>query len=183
MDKQQALDEIADEVAHCAICQEKKSGKAVPGEGNPDAQIVFIGEAPGKQEAATGRPFVGRSGKLLRSLIKDIGLNESDVFITSVVKYLPDRGTPSKSDIAHGKIHTAQQLAIIEPQLVVLLGSIACQGILEEVVPINQKHGEVIEKDGIRYIVMFHPSAALRFPPLKEKLVEDFAQLKAVLKT
>lgn len=182
MDKQKALDTLADEIAHCTICQEKKSGKPVPGEGNPDAQIIFIGEAPGKQEAATGRPFIGRSGKLLRTLIKDSGLNENDVFITSVVKYLPDRGTPSKSDIAHGRSHLLQQLAIIHPQIVVLLGSIACQGVLEEVIPINQKHGDVIEKDGIKYMVMFHPSAALRFPPLKEKLVEDFEKLKALIK-
>src|SRR5947209_16807685 len=182
LDKQKALDTIADEIAHCPICQEKKSGKPVPGEGNPDAHIMFIGEAPGKQEAATGKPFVGRSGKLLRSLIKDIDLNENDVFITSVVKYLPDRGTPSKSDIAHGRTHTSQQLKVIQPQIVVLLGSIACQGILEEAIPINQRHGEVIEKDGIQYIVMFHPSAALRFLPLKEKLVEDFEKLRALIR-
>ncbi|HSX40464.1 MAG TPA: uracil-DNA glycosylase, partial [Candidatus Saccharimonadales bacterium] len=98
-DKQKALDKITSEIENCKICKVGKSGKAVPGEGNPDADIVFLGEAPGKTEALTGRPFVGRSGKLLRSLIKEAGLKEEDIYITSPVKYLPDRGTPTPADI------------------------------------------------------------------------------------
>src|SRR5580704_5798504 len=104
MNKQQALDKIAKEIENCKLCKVGKNGMAVPGEGNPDAAIAFIGEAPGRQEAATGRPFIGRSGQLLRSLIRGIGLNEEDVYITSPVKYLPDRGTPTSQDIAHGRI-------------------------------------------------------------------------------
>src|SRR5258706_16357604 len=98
IDKSAALKKIADEIARCAICKEGKSGLSVPGEGSSDAEIVFMGEAPGKTEAATGRPFVGRSGKLLRNMIRDAGLSEDEVFITSQVKYLPDRGTPTPSD-------------------------------------------------------------------------------------
>ncbi len=83
MNKQQALEKIAEEIRNCEICKQGKSGKAVPGEGNPDADIVFIGEAPGKTEAVTGRPFVGRSGKLLRLLIQEIGLIRHTHFLSS----------------------------------------------------------------------------------------------------
>lgn len=77
--KAKALDKIAEEIKKCKICQERKSGKAVPGEGNPDAEIVFLGEAPGKKEAETGKPFVGRFGQLLRKLIIGVlGLKEDD---------------------------------------------------------------------------------------------------------
>src|SRR5258708_22376279 len=105
INKQQELDKIAKEIERCRICKVGKSGKAVPGEGNPNADLMFIGEAPGRTEAATGRPFVGRSGKLLRSLILDAGLQENEVYITSPVKYLPDRGTLTSDDIAHGMTH------------------------------------------------------------------------------
>src|SRR6266498_2582201 len=125
MDKQKELDKLAHEIAQCKICKVGKSGMVVPGEGNPDADVVFIGEAPGRQEAATGRPFIGRSGQLLRKMIREIGLDdEKDVYITSPVKYLPDRGTPTSSDIAHGRIHLMKQFAIIKPKVVMLLGRV-----------------------------------------------------------
>src|SRR5690348_13984901 len=156
--KQKELDKIAEEITACKICPVGKSGKPVPGEGIPDADIVFMGEAPGKTEAVTRRPFVGRSGKLLRSLIRETGLDEKDVYITSPVKYLPDRGTPTPADIRHGMVHTQKQLDIINPKLIVLLGSTAAQGVLGEKIPIQKMHGEIIEKNGKKYMVMFHPS-------------------------
>src|ERR1043166_605202 len=101
MNKRKELERIAKEIASCKICKRNSIGKPVPGEGNPNARIIFVGEAPGKTEAATGRPFVGRSGKFLRTNIQKIGLNDvKDVYITSPVKYLPKRGTPDKRQIA-----------------------------------------------------------------------------------
>lgn len=181
MTKKEKLEQIAKEIEQCAICKQDKSGVAVPGEGSPDADIVFIGEAPGKQEAKTGRPFIGRSGQLLRKLIKEACINEDNVFITSPVKYLPDRGTPTKADIIHGMIHTQKQLDIIDPKVIVLLGIVAAQGILNEKLPINKMHGEIIERNGKKYVVMFHPAAALRFRPIKEKLLKDFEKLKEMI--
>lgn len=178
MNRDARLKKITNEIEKCRVCKVGKSGKAVPGEGNPNAKIVFIGEAPGKKEAETGRPFVGRSGQLLRSLIKEVGLREEDVYITSPVKYLPDKGTPSKDDIIHGRTHLQKQLDVIKPKIIVLLGSVASYGVLEEKIPINKKHGEVIEKNGVKYFVTFHPSAALRFLPLKQKLTKDFQELR-----
>lgn len=180
-EKQKALDILAKEIAQCSICKMDKSGKAVPGEGNPDADIVFMGEAPGRTEAETGRPFIGRSGKLLHGLMHDAGLQEEDVFITSPVKYLPDRGTPTKADIEHGMLHTQKQLDIIDPKIIVLLGSSAAQVVVGEKIAITKEHGKVIEKNGKKYLIMFHPSAALRFPKYKEALKRDFEKLEKVI--
>lgn len=182
-DKAARFEEIAREIQNCKICRKGKGGKAVPGEGNPDAKIVFIGEAPGRTEAQTGRPFVGRSGKFLRSLIKEIGLKEEEVFITSPVKYLPDKKTPSKSDVGHGRLHLLKQLKIIDPKIVVLLGKIACLGVLGEEVPINKHHGKILRRaqDDKMYFVTFHPSAALRFSPIKKLFLQDFQKLQSVI--
>ena len=86
MNKKKELLKIAREIEKCALCRKWGTGEPVPGEGNPEAKIVFIGEAPGRQEARTGRPFVGRSGKLLRAAILEAGLSDEDVYITSPVK-------------------------------------------------------------------------------------------------
>jgi uracil-DNA glycosylase family 4 len=186
MNKQKLLDKVNKEIIHCKVCPIGKSGKPVVGEGSPDADVVFIGEAPGKQEAVSGRPFIGRSGMLLRSLIAEIGLDEEDVYITSPVKYLPNGkdgtpgGTPSSSDIAHGRIHLMKQFAVIQPKIVVLLGRVAAEGVLEKKVAVASEHGAVIEeKDGIRYFLTVHPAAALRFSQkYKPLLKEDFKKLK-----
>lgn len=184
MKKQNLLDQVNEEIIACTVCPVGKSGKPVVGEGNPDAEVVFIGEAPGKQEALVGRPFIGRSGKLLRSLIGEIGLDENKIYITSPVKYLPDRGTPTAKDIAHGRIHLMKQLAIIQPKLVVLLGRVAAEGVLERKIAVVSERGKIIEeKNGIKYFLTVHPAAALRFSrKYMSFLKEDFHKLLALLK-
>jgi uracil-DNA glycosylase len=183
MNKQQALDIIAKEIEKCKICKVGKSGKSVPGEGNPDAKIVFIGEAPGRQESIIGRPFIGRSGQLLRSFIREAGLKEDEVYITSPVKYLPDRGTPTSDDIAHGRIHLMKQFEIIQPKIVVLLGRVAAEGVLEKKVAVSKEHGQIIaEENGVKYYLTFHPAAALRFPhKFKPLLQKDFGRLQKLI--
>lgn len=181
MNKQKELERIAKEIDGCEICKQGKSGLPVPGEGNPDAKIVFMGEAPGKTEARTGRPFVGRSGKLLRQLIRENNLAEDRVFITSPVKYLPNKGTPSKSDIEHGMVHTQKQLDIIKPEYIVLLGNTAIQGLLKEKLQITKLHGKIIERDRVKYFLTFHPSAGLRFVKIKHKLHDDFLKLSILI--
>lgn len=178
MNKQQELDSIAQEIELCALCKVGKIGIAVPGAGNPDAKVVFIGEAPGKQEAVTGEPFIGRSGKLLRKLIQSIGLDDKhDVYITSPVKYLPERGTPTSEEIAHGRTHLMKQLEIIKPKLVVLMGRVAAEGVLQKKVAVVKEHGEVIEqKNGVRYFLTYHPAAVLRFPEKYHSAVETDIQ-------
>jgi DNA polymerase len=182
MNKQKELEKIALEIENCKICKIGKSGLPVAGEGSADAEVVFIGEAPGKNEALTGRPFIGRSGKYLRSQIAAVGLTESEVYITSPVKYLPDRGTPTSEDISHGKIHLDKQLAVIKPKFVVLLGRVAAEGVLGKKVQVMKEHGEVIEeKDGIKYFLTLHPAAVMRFQKNKPFFENDFKILKALL--
>lgn len=182
-EKQAALDAIAAEIASCKICQKDKVGLPVPGEGNPDADVVFIGEAPGKQEAASGRPFIGRSGKLLRKLITEVvGLKEEDVYITSPVKYLPVHVTPTPEEVAHGRTHLMKQFDVIEPKIIVLLGRVACLAVLEQNVTVAKLHGTTIEKDGLTYLVAYHPAAALYSNAALEPLTNDFKNLKKLLK-
>ena len=145
MSKDRALKKIAAEIRTCRLCKRGGTGAAVPGEGNPEARVVFIGEAPGKEEAKTGRPFVGRSGKFLREMMRNIGLAAEDVFITSPGHYHPLRGTPSKEMIVHGREHLMHQLEIIEPEIIVLLGNTACLAVLGRKVEISKEHGTVIK--------------------------------------
>lgn len=184
-----SLEQIQNEILACKICPLNKSGKPVVGEGSSDADVVFIGEAPGKQEAMTGRPFIGRSGQLLRKLIRESGLKEEDVYITSPVKYLPNGpdgtpgGTPKPADIAHGRLHLMEQLSVIRPKVVMLLGRVAAEGVLQKKVKVASEHGHVIEeKDGVKYFLTLHPAAALRFPnKYLSALQEDFRKMLSLL--
>lgn len=187
MIKKKELDKIAREIENCKVCKEGKSGKAVVGEGSLDAEIVFIGEAPGKNEAIVGRPFIGRSGKLLRFMIQEIGFKIEDVYITSPVKYLPDRGTPTSSDIAHGRIHLMKQLGIIKPKFVVLLGRVAAEGVLQSRIQVTKEHGKIIAHstgsgNAPKYFLTLHPAAILRFPSkYKVEFEKDFKKLKSLI--
>lgn len=181
MNKEEKLQEIAREIENCKECKAGKHGKAVPGEGNPDADILFVGEAPGRTEAETGRPFVGRSGKLLRNLINKAGLVEEKVYITSPVKYLPDYITPTVSDIEHGRTHFDKQIDVIEPKVIVLLGRVACLAVLKKNISVVKEHGSIIEEGERKYFITVHPAAALRFLKMKNTLLEDFEKLKEIV--
>ncbi len=189
MTKQERLDRITKEIENCQICKKDKVGMAVAGEGNPDADIIFIGEAPGKKEAETGRPFIGRSGQLLRGLIRTIGLKEEEVYITSPVKYLPVRGTPTPQEIRHGREHLLKQIEVIQPKVIVLLGRVAAEGVLQKKVFVSKEHGKLIaecpfgqEKEPVKFFLTYHPAAALRFPrKFKPFLENDFQKIKKMI--
>lgn len=183
MNKAIALAKIARQINACRICRKKSIGRPVTGEGNPNARIVFIGEAPGKNEAATGRPFVGRSGNFLRDNIRKIGLDDlKEVYITSPVKYLPQKGTPDKKQIAHGMAHLQKQLNIINPEIIVLMGRVAALGVLGEFVPVAKMHGRTINKGGRTNFISYHPAAAIRFFKFRKVFSDDFKKLKKMLK-
>jgi DNA polymerase len=181
MNKEEKLKRIVREIENCKVCKLDKHGKAVPGEGSADADIMFVGEAPGRTEAKTGRPFVGRSGKLLRSLITNAGLKEEDVYITSPVKYLPDYITPTKEDIVHGKTHFDKQVEIINPKMIVLLGRVGALAVLNKNISVVKEHGKIIEDNGRKYFITVHPAAALRFKKMKAILEEDFKKLRGLI--
>lgn len=181
MNKDRELREIAEEIEACRLCKKGGTGKAVPGEGAGDTPVIFVGEAPGNSEAKTGRPFVGRSGRFLRAMMRNIGLDESRVFITSPVHYLPVSGRPSPAMIEHGAAHLNKQIDVIKPRMIVLLGNTACRALLGKSIEIGEQHGSVVEKDGRRFFISFHPAYAVRFPQGRKKFIEDFEKLKSLL--
>jgi uracil-DNA glycosylase len=178
LSRQGELDEIAKQIAACRVCKRDKIGMPVPGEGSANAKIVFIGEAPGKKEAATGKPFIGPAGKVLRSMLESAGIKDSEVFITSPVKYLPKHVTPTPEEVAHGRIHLHAQLAVIKPKLIVLMGRIACLAMLERDCSIASDHGKIIKSGKWDYFLSYHPAAPLYSPKLRDVLAKDFKKLK-----
>lgn len=181
MNKLRLLQKEAEFIEKCKACKVNKIGKAVPGEGNPNAKIMFVGEAPGKQESLTGIPFVGRSGKFLTELLKSIGISRKDVYITSPVKYFPGYRAPTNIEINHGRKHLQKQIDIIGPKLIVLLGKVAGKGVLGRDLMVSKIHGKLIKENGRNYFVTFHPSAVIRFPKIRSLLTHDFRKLKIYL--
>ena len=180
--KEKALNQIARDIESCSICKENASGKAVPGEGNANAKVMFVGEAPGRTEAATGRPFIGRSGKLLRAEIEKVGLDEKNVYITSPVKYLPDYITPKPADIEHGKVHFDRQVEIIGPKLIVLLGRVASLAVLNKKISVVDMHGKIVKEGERKYFITVHPAAAIRFTKMRKTFEEDFKKLASLIR-
>ncbi len=176
------LQTVNAEILECKVCNRLANGKLVPGEGPANAKVVFVGEAPGKEEIKSGRPFIGRAGKVLRELISSAGLTPETVFITSAVKYLP-KGyvTPKPADILHGRKHLAKQLEVINPQVIVVLGNTAANSLLDEKFSISQNHGKIIHRDGRAYFLSYHPAAPLYSPKLRETIFKDFKILKRLI--
>jgi uracil-DNA glycosylase len=181
--KNKLLKTVEQEILNCRFCNKNKKGMLVPGEGSSEAKIVFIGEAPGKEEILTGKPFIGRAGKILRELIASVGLKAEDVFITSAVKYLPKTYiTPKPSDIVHGRTHLEKQLAILKPKVIVVLGNTAAVSLLDRKFSISQVHGTALQENNYLYFLSYHPAAPLYSPKLKEEIFKDFKKLKKIIK-
>ena len=182
MSSAEILKEVAAEVSTCANCELCKSRtKAVPGEGNPQAKILFIGEGPGFHEDKQGRPFVGPSGQLLQELLKSINLKREDVFITNVVKCRPpDNRDPLPSEIDACNDYLDRQIAAIQPLVIVTLGRHSMAKFFSGE-KISAIHGRARKKDGYICIPMFHPAAALRTESYKIALREDFKKIPVAL--
>jgi DNA polymerase len=176
------LDSIAEKIRVCKSCDLWKTRtNAVPGEGPSNAKIMFVGLAPGSEEDLKGKPFVGRAGKMLDMLLNSIKLRRESVFITSVLKCHPPRNRiPKKKEIDACKTFLEQQIEAIKPKIIVLLGGVASETLLNEK-KISELHGKSITKDGVIYFPTFHPAAGLRFPKIKEKLERDFKRLKRLI--
>jgi len=178
MNPQSKLNQIAEEIAQCTKCDLHFSRKkAVPGEGQADADIMFIGEGPGFHENQQGRPFVGAAGKFLDELLESIKLKRSDVFITNVVKCRP----PSNRDPFPQELQACagfleNQIQIINPKVIVTLGRISMARFLPNS-KISQVHGKAIKTKGHLVVAMYHPAAALHQPSLRTTIEKDFANL------
>jgi len=157
----------------------------VPGEGASTADIIFIGEAPGHHESVERRPFVGRSGKLLRQVITDIGLLPEQYYITNIIKVRPpDNRDPLPEEIAAFRPYLNREIAILQPELIVTLGRYSMAKFLPDV-KISQVHGrlhQVIWQEKNQYVLpMYHPAAALRSTRTKEQFIADMTKIPRVL--
>ena len=183
-----ALEQIANEVRTCTGCRlHEGRTRAVPGEGDPDTEVVFVGEGPGFNEDREGRPFVGRAGGLLVRLLAAVGWQREDVFITNVVKCRPpDNRDPQPDEIAACAPFLRRQLEVLDPAVVVTLGRYS-MGTFMPGARIGQVHGTTQPADpatGARdalVFAMYHPAAALRAPAVERESFEDMARVPAVL--
>ena len=164
----------------------KNSTHAVPGEGDPDAKIMCIGEAPGQVEDSTGRPFVGQSGQLMRkTLTETTGIKPEEVFITNIVKFRPpDNSDPMPNEIEACRDWLDRQIDIIRPKIICTLGRYSMAKFIPDV-SISRVHGQprFVEFLGQKYIVfpMYHPAAALRGTTVLNEFKQDFIKLKNML--
>jgi DNA polymerase len=176
------LAEMREEIAACTRCELFRSAEnAVPGEGNPKARIMLIGEAPGWHEDKQGKPFVGNSGKFLTELLGSAGIEREDVFITNVVKHRPPGNRdPLPDEIMACSMWLEKQIEAIDPDVIVTLGRFS----MAKYFPgqkISKIHGEAKEVGG-RYIVpMYHPAAALHNGALRPEIEADFQKLPRLL--
>jgi DNA polymerase len=155
----------------------------VPGEGSETADVMVVGEAPGKSEDEQGRPFVGRAGRLLDELLREAGLEREDVYITNVVKARPPNNRdPTKAEVEHWMPVLEEELALVSPRLVVPLGRHALAH-FSPGAKISELHGTVLIERGRTLFPMYHPAAALYAQRLRETLVEDARRLPEALKS
>ena len=161
----------------CRLCETRNN--VVPGEGNTHARLMFIGEGPGRDEDLQGRPFVGRSGELLTRMIHAIGLERDEVYICNIVKCRPPQNrNPEPDEAAACLNYLRAQVALVRPQVIVLLGKVACRYTLNQEISVMRDHGKWFERKGTWFMPTFHPSALLRDPSKKRDAWEDFQKIR-----
>lgn len=181
-DRAAVLAEIAAQVRVCKACRLwEGTTNAVPGAGNPNAEIMFIGEGPGFNEDKKGLPFVGRSGDYLEKMLKLINLNREQVFITNVVKHRPpENRDPLPDEIATCKPYLDRQIEVINPLVIVTLGRFSMARYFPNG-KITQIHGKPKYEDNRAYYPLFHPAAVLRNPTLEPQMEADFKRILEVI--
>jgi DNA polymerase len=195
MSKQQQLDEIAKKIVDDGVTPELKEGatQLVFGDGNPDSEIVFIGEAPGKKEDEQGKPFVGAAGKFLNEMLEMIDLKREDIYITNIVKYRPPNNRDPLPDEKRDFLPYLQsQLEVIQPKVVVTLGRHSMNCFLPDL-QISKVHGQpkrlklslkADPTDSLEVVILplFHPAAALYNGAMRQTLIDDFALIPTIIK-
>jgi DNA polymerase len=177
------LSELATEVSACTKC--RLSGgrtQVVFGVGNPDADLMFIGEAPGRDEDLQGEPFVGRAGQLLTDIIKAMKLSREDVYIANVIKCRPpDNRNPEPDELDACRPWLRRQVALIQPRVIVTLGKFGLQSLTGRMYSISAIRGQWLEYEGIKLMPTFHPAYLLRTPSAKKDVWQDMKKVMEVL--
>jgi uracil-DNA glycosylase family 4 len=182
--KQQLLDELKARIEKADVTPElkKQATQLVFGDGNADADVVFIGEAPGKNEDLQGVPFIGAAGKFLSEMLAMIGLKREDIYITNIVKYRPPNNRDPLPDEKTAWLpYLQEQLDIIKPKLIVTLGRHSMDVLLPGL-KISQVHGQPKRYKDHVYLPLFHPAAALYNGGMRQTLIDDFALIPTILK-
>jgi DNA polymerase len=182
-DKQQKLDDIRQKILDDKVTPELAEGatQLVFGVGSPDADVVFIGEAPGKNEDLKGEPFVGAAGRFLDEMLEMIGLKRADIYITNIVKYRPPNNRDPLPDEKSAFLpYLESQLEAIQPKLVVTLGRHSLNCFLPDL-QISRCHGRPKRYKGRVYLPLFHPAAALYNGDMRQTLIDDFALIPAII--
>ncbi|MCX7909665.1 MAG: uracil-DNA glycosylase [Ignavibacteria bacterium] len=171
----QSLNELESKINTCTKCELGKTRiKFVFGSGNPNAEIMLIGEAPGADEDVQGLPFVGRAGQLLTKLLKVAGIERKDVYIANILKCRPPNNRkPLASEIEMCKPYLVKQIELIKPKVIVALGATAVEGLLNIKKKMSELRGNILTFNQIPVIVTYHPAALLRNPKLEKDLVDD----------
>ena len=182
--REELLREIAEEISGCRRCPLYKNRKKfVPGEGNPFAEIFFVGEAPGAQEDLTGRPFVGRAGELLTRIIKAMGYTREEVFIGNVVKCRPPGNrTPTEEEQRACFPFLVKQIEIIKPRVLIALGRVAAVNLTGEKATLSSLRGAIHSFRGIPVVVTYHPSYLLQRGEPRELKKMVWEDMKLALK-
>jgi uracil-DNA glycosylase family 4 len=184
-DKAEALAAVRADIGDCTRCKLHQLGRRqiVFGVGNPDADLMFVGEAPGADEDIQGFPFVGRAGQLLTKIIEAIGLKREDVYIANVIKCRPPQNrNPEQDEVDTCEPFLFQQVDVISPKVIVALGSFAARALLRTLDPISRLRGRVYEYRGAKLIPTFHPAFLLRNPASKREVWEDMKAVRELLK-
>ncbi len=178
----ESLTNLAEQISNCPKCALAKTRtNAVPGSGNPNADIVFIGEGPGFHEDQQGLPFIGAAGKFLDELLASINLRREDVFICNVIKCrAPNNRDPLPDEIDACAPWLAQQLEMLKPRMIVTLGRFS-MGRYFPGATIGRIHGQAKRIDGVLVVPMYHPAAALHQASLRQTIMEDFQKLPGLL--
>ncbi len=182
-DKAKKLDEIKASIVADKVCPELAAGatQLVFGDGSPDADVLFIGEAPGKKEDELGLPFVGAAGRFLDEMLALIGLKRHDVYITNIVKYRPPENRDPYPDEKSAFLpYLREQITVIAPKLIVTLGRHSMDALLPGL-RISDCHGQPKRLRGQVYMPLFHPAAALYNGSMRQTLIDDYMKIPKVL--
>jgi len=181
-----ALSAVRADIGDCTRCKLHTMGRRqiVFGVGNPNADLMFVGEAPGRDEDIQGEPFVGRAGQLLTKIIEAIGLKREDVYIANVIKCRPpENRNPEQDEVETCEPFLFRQIDIIKPKVVVALGTFAARALLRTLDPISRLRGRVYDYRGAKLIPTFHPAYLLRNPSSKREVWEDMKLVRSLLKS
>jgi uracil-DNA glycosylase family 4 len=179
-----SLEALRDHIGECTRCKLHALGRrqVVFGVGNPNADLMFVGEAPGADEDIQGEPFVGRAGQLLTKIIEAIGLAREDVYIANVIKCRPpENRNPEPDEVETCEPFLFQQIDIIKPKVIVALGKFGAQTLLRTLDPISRLRGRVYDYRGAKLVPTFHPAYLLRNPSSKREVWEDMKLVRSLL--